>query len=75
MSRRCDLISRNGHPFTQWPELAEAPAEAVRADAAVLDGEICCLEPDGRTNFPTLLFRRASPHFYAFDVLRIDGTM
>ena len=38
-----------------------------------LDGEICCLEPDGRTHFNKLLFRREWPHFYAFDVLSIEG--
>jgi ATP dependent DNA ligase domain len=39
----------------------------------VLDGEICCLEPDGRTHFKNLLFRREWPFFYAFDVLNIEG--
>jgi ATP-dependent DNA ligase len=39
----------------------------------VLDGEICCLEPDGRTHFNKLLFRRDWPFFYAFDVLSIEG--
>jgi ATP-dependent DNA ligase len=28
---------------------------------------------DGRTHFKNLLFRREWPHFYAFDVLSIDG--
>ena len=67
---RCELVSRNGHVFTQWPQLAEEIAHAVRAFSCVLDGEVCCLEPDGRTNFKRLLFRREWPHFYAFDVLR-----
>ncbi len=40
---------------------------------AVLDGEICCLAPDGRSNFKHLLFRREWPHFYAFDLLEVDG--
>ena len=39
----------------------------------MLDGEICCYEPDGRTNFRKLLFQREWPYFYAFDVLSIDG--
>ncbi len=65
---RCELVSRNGHTFRQWPQLGEGIAHAVRAHNAVLDGEICCLEPDGRTHFNKLLFRREWPHFYAFDV-------
>jgi bifunctional non-homologous end joining protein LigD len=39
----------------------------------VLDGEIVCLEPDGRSHFSNLLFRRDWPHFMAFDVLSLDG--
>ena len=70
---RCELISRNGHTFTQWPQLAEELAHAVRAHACVLDGEICCLAPDGRTQFKNLLFRREWPFFYAFDVLSVEG--
>ena len=69
----CELVSRNGHTFKQWPQLAEEIAHAVRTHSCVLDGEICCLEPDGGTNFKQLLFRREWPHFYAFDVLSIDG--
>jgi ATP-dependent DNA ligase len=41
-------------------------AHAVRAIRIVLDGEICCLDADGRSNFNALLFRRAWPYFYAF---------
>jgi bifunctional non-homologous end joining protein LigD len=70
---RCELVSRNGHTFKQWPQLAEEIAHAVRAHSAVLDGEICCLEPDGRTHFNKLLFRNEWPYFYAFDVLSIEG--
>ena len=69
----CELVSRNGHTFKQWPQLAEEIAHAVRAFSCVLDGEVCCLNPDGHTNFKRLLFRREWPFFYSFDVLSIDG--
>jgi bifunctional non-homologous end joining protein LigD len=39
----------------------------------VLDGEIVCLAPDGRSKFYDLMFRREWPHFVAFDVLAIGG--
>ena len=45
---------------------------AVRAYEAVLDGEICCLEPDGRTHFKNLLSGQEWPHFYAFDALSVE---
>lgn len=41
--------------------------------SAVLDGEIICSDRHGRSNFYSLMFRRDWPHFYAFDVLSIDG--
>ena len=69
----CTLISRNGHLFKSWPQLAEEIAYAVRAHSAIIDGEVCCLEPDGTSNFRNLLFRREWPYFYAFDLLSVDG--
>jgi bifunctional non-homologous end joining protein LigD len=35
----------------------------------VLDGEIVCLDSQGKPQFRDLLFRRAEPYFYAFDLL------
>jgi bifunctional non-homologous end joining protein LigD len=69
----CRLVSRNGHVFKSWPQLAEDLSHAVRCGSAVLDGEICCLEPDGRSHFNNLLFRRQWPYFYAFDLLALNG--
>lgn len=43
----CDLVSRNGYTSKFWPQLAEELAHALRCRDAVLDGEICCLEPNG----------------------------
>ena len=70
---RCELVSRNGHVFKSWPQLAEEIAHAVRCSDAVLDGEICCLRPDGRSDFKSLLFRRDWPYFYVFDLLALNG--
>ena len=38
-----------------------------------MDGEICCLQADGRSEFNDLLFRREWPYFYAFDLLSVEG--
>jgi hypothetical protein len=46
---------------------------SVRAHSAILDGEICCLEPDGTSHFKNLLFRREWPFFMAFDVPTVGG--
>jgi bifunctional non-homologous end joining protein LigD len=39
----------------------------------VLDGEVVCLDNEGRPQFYSLLYRRGEPYFYAFDVLALDG--
>jgi bifunctional non-homologous end joining protein LigD len=70
---RCRLVSRNGHVFKSWPHPAEELASITRCSSAVLDGELCCVDPDGRTNFYRLMFRRERPFFYAFDLLAVDG--
>jgi ATP-dependent DNA ligase len=60
----CELVSRNGHIFKSWPTLAAELAQTMRCRSAILDGEICCLNSDGRSDFYKLLFRRAQPYFY-----------
>ena len=69
----CRLVSRYGHTFRRWPQLAEELAHAVRAQRAILDGEVCCLDSDGRSNFNALLFGREWPYYYAFDILSLNG--
>ena len=34
---------------------------------------LVCLDPDGRSNFNRLLYRRDWPFFYAFDLLWLNG--
>jgi bifunctional non-homologous end joining protein LigD len=70
---QCTLVSRRGHVFKQWPQLAEELAHTVKADHAVLDGEIVCLNAEGGSDFHRLLFRREWPFFFAFDLLTVDG--
>jgi bifunctional non-homologous end joining protein LigD len=57
----CELISRNGHTFTQWESLKREIARSLRCRSAVLDGEIACLDADGRSNFYPLPFRASRP--------------
>ncbi len=69
----CKLVSRNGHEFRGFKPLCEGIAGRLKLRDAILDGEICCLGKDGRSLFNVLLFRRALPYFYAFDLLWLNG--
>ena len=64
---------RRGHVFTKFGLLETEISHSLRADQAVLDGEIVCLDADGHSNFYHLLFRREWPFFCAFDLLAVDG--
>lgn len=63
------LVSRNGNTFNSFPVLCEGLARDMKGRRCVLDGEIVSLGTDGRPQFRDLLFRRAEPLFYAFDIL------
>jgi bifunctional non-homologous end joining protein LigD len=63
------LVSRNGNSFKSFPDLCSGLARDLRGRRCVLDGEIVCLDPDGKPQFRDLLFRRAEPLFYAFDIV------
>jgi bifunctional non-homologous end joining protein LigD len=45
----------------------------LRVKNAIIDGEIACVDEEGRSLFNELLFRRGSPIFYAFDLLYLNG--
>ena len=53
--------------------LAHLENGAIEAKTAVLDGEIVYLGKDGRPEFYSLMRRRSPQHFYAFDLLWLDG--
>src|SRR5689334_6518593 len=69
---RCTLVSRRRHVYKQFSALQMDISQAVRTRSCILDGEIVCLAPDGRSQFYELMFRRAVPCFIAFDVLAVD---
>lgn len=66
------LVSRNGHTFTTFSDVCENLRRAV-PPVAILDGEIACLDGQGRSHFNRLLLRRGIPLFCAFDLLWLDG--
>jgi bifunctional non-homologous end joining protein LigD len=45
----------------------------LKFQSAVFDGEIVCLNDDGKPEFRDLLHRRREPRFVAFDLLWLNG--
>src|SRR5947207_166419 len=69
---RCSLVSRNGHAFASFADLATRIENELMPRTVVLDGEIVCLDKKGCPQFNDLLFHRGTPSFVAFDLL-FDG--
>jgi bifunctional non-homologous end joining protein LigD len=70
----CRLLSRNDNDLTgRFPEVAKAIAKAVKSPNAVVDGEVCRIDPTGRSSFSELQRGTGSLVFYAFDLLELDG--
>ena len=67
------LLSRRGNQYRSFGDLSSWIGRHLKVENAVLDGEIVCLDSDGRAQFNDLLYRRADPHFYAFDLLWLNG--
>lgn len=68
------LTSRTGNDLTgRFPELARAAQLALRAADAVLDGEICALDEQGRPRFSLLQEGRGTPVLVLFDLLELDA--
>ena len=70
---RCRLVSRRNHVYKAYAPLCAWIGRHLRADNAVLDGELACLDEEGKPQFHTLLRRRGDPVFVAFDLLWLNG--
>jgi bifunctional non-homologous end joining protein LigD len=70
----CKLVSRNDNDLTgRFADVAKAVVKAVKSPNAVLDGEICRIDPSGKTSFSELQQGSGPLVFYAFDLLELDG--
>jgi bifunctional non-homologous end joining protein LigD len=69
------FLSRNRNNLTRrFPELQQV-AQLIKAQSAIIDGEIVALDRSGRPSFDALRYRRrrAAVCFYGFDLLYFDG--
>ena len=69
------FLSRKRTDFTRrFPSLQEIPS-AIKAEMAIIDGEIVALDNNGMPRFDRLRYRdrQAAIAFYAFDLLNLNG--
>jgi bifunctional non-homologous end joining protein LigD len=69
---QCQLISRRWNPYRSFCELSTHLAQ-LKVKNAVIDGELVCLDSEGRSIFNELILRRGCPFFCAFDLLYLNG--
>jgi DNA ligase D-like protein (predicted ligase) len=73
---RVRLLSRKGNDLTRSYPGIETAVKALRADSALLDGEIVAFDEQGRPSFQQLHHRVAKGtaiRYFAFDLLHLDG--
>lgn len=81
------MVSRRGNPMdAQFPEIARALSQSIKAESAIIDGEIVAFDENGVPSFQLLQnhfgFRRSATirgekpqafNFFAFDLLYLNG--
>ncbi len=71
LGRQLRTGSRKLNAYKSFQALRENLAK-LKVQNVVIDGEIVCLDAEGRSIFNELLFRRGCPIFYAFDILYLN---
>jgi len=66
----CKLVSRNEFDYTRFKDVAK---DLGSNRDMVLDGELVCLDDEGKSLFYDLMFNRKPVYLYAFDILCLDG--
>jgi bifunctional non-homologous end joining protein LigD len=69
---KCELVSRKNIVYKSFARLNSMMAK-LPVKNAILDGELVCLDNDGRSIFLDLRRRSRDACFYAFDLLWLDG--
>ena len=70
----CRLVSRNGNDLTQrFAKVSQEVVKATKSPHAVLDGEVCRIDDDGRASFSNLQQSGGALAYFVFDLLELDG--
>jgi bifunctional non-homologous end joining protein LigD len=68
----CRLISRKQNQLKSFGQLAGALAK-LKVQNAIIDGEVVCLDPKGRSVFQDVRRRKAHAILYCFDLLWLNN--
>jgi len=71
-SEACRLISRKQNQLKSFGRLAAALAK-LRVQNAIIDGEVVCLDAEGRSVFLDMRRRKANAILYCFDLLWLNN--
>src|SRR3712207_6187939 len=69
---RCRFFSRTRRRLTGFDDVGRALVSEVRAERAILDGELAVIDPDGRSLFAAMMNGRHLAKFFAFDAVCLD---
>ena len=70
----CRLVSRNGNDLTErFAKVTQEVVKATKSPHAVLDGEVCRVDDDGRASFSNLQQNGGALAYFVFDLLELDG--
>lgn len=68
---RCRLISRRGNEMNRFTDLSAGIAKELKVTDAVLDGEVCALDGDGRPALYDLMKRQCHKPFTMHLILSV----
>jgi bifunctional non-homologous end joining protein LigD len=71
--RTTKLVSRKGNTYTRFDDLCAGIASTLKVKDTIIDGEIVCLDDEGRPRFDWLMHRRRPAAFCAFDLVWLNG--
>ena len=67
------FVSKQGHRLTAFGELGRFLRRLLPGTQVILDGELALPDATGRTVFADVMARRNAAHYFAFDVLMLNG--
>tara|TARA_A100001037_G_scaffold91640_1_gene83012 strand:- start:3241 stop:3720 length:480 start_codon:yes stop_codon:yes gene_type:complete len=69
----CRLINRKSRHCKRFRRLSNRIPDSIRAESAILDGEVVCLDDTGQAQFEDLMQNLRPPVYAVFDLVHLNG--